>query len=183
MAQAGAGVAYAYAGQHRRALLLVIPCLALNWFGDSLDGTLARLRKLERPRYGFYVDHVVDLFGSIALMAGLACSGLVHPGIAAAMLVGFLLLAGESFLATYTLGRFEMSQGMLGPTELRLLLAAANLAALRNPWAHVHGHRLLLFDVGGAIGSCGMFAMALVVAGQHTRQLYRAAQREQQAGE
>ena len=95
-----------------RALLLVIVCVVLNWLGDSLDGTLARVRQQQRPRYGFYVDHMVDILGSVALMGGLGCSGFLHWQAAIAMLIGFLLLSSESYLATYTLSRFQMSQGM-----------------------------------------------------------------------
>ena len=78
-AQIGAGACYALSRYNRYALLLVILCLALNWLGDSLDGTLARVRRQQRPRYGFYVDHMVDIFGSVALMCGLGspdcCTG------------------------------------------------------------------------------------------------------------
>jgi archaetidylinositol phosphate synthase len=172
-AQIGAGVCYVLARFDRRALLLVIVCLALNWLGDSLDGTLARVRRQERPRYGFYVDHVVDILGAVAMMCGLGCSGLLQWPIAMAMLIAFLVLAGESYLATYTLRSFELSQGMFGPTEIRILLALGNLAALRSPYSTVFGHKLLLFDLGGAIASAGMVAMALVVAVRHTAQLYR----------
>jgi len=172
-AQVGAGVCYALARYDRRALLLVIVCLALNWLGDSLDGTLARVRGQQRPRYGFYVDHVVDVLGSVAMMVGLGCSGMVHWVVAMAMLVGFLVLASESYLATYTLGRFEMSQGIFGPTEIRILLAIGNLALLRNPYATVLGHRMLLFDLGGGIAVVCMFAMVVYVAAKHTIQLYR----------
>jgi len=172
-AQIGAGVCYALARFNRRALLLVIVCIALNWLGDSLDGTLARVRDQQRPRYGFYVDHMVDVFGAVALMGGLACSGVVHWQTAAAMLVAFLALASESYLATYTVGRFELSQGMFGPTEIRLLLIAGNAALLRSPWATVFGHRWLLFDVGGAMGAAAMLAMAVGVTVRHTAELYR----------
>jgi len=172
-AQIAAGACYAVARWDRRALWLAIVCIALNWLGDSLDGTLARVRRQQRPRYGFYADHVVDIFGSAALLSGLAVSGLVHGWVAAALLVTFLLLAGESYLATYTLGRFEMSQGWFGPTELRMLLIAANLRLLQNPYATVFGHRWLLLDVGGAIGAAAMLTMAVVVTARHTAQLYR----------
>jgi archaetidylinositol phosphate synthase len=172
-AQIAAGASYALARWNRYALLLVIVFLALNWLGDSLDGTLARVRRMQRPRYGFYVDHVVDMVGATALMTGLGASGFLHWEIAAAMLVGFLLLAGESYLATYTLGRFELSQGIFGPTEIRILLAAGNLALLGSAYVTVFGQRVLLFDVGGAIASAGMLTMVLVVAARHTAQLYR----------
>ncbi len=77
-AQIGAGVCYGLSSHHRFALLLVNVCLVFNWLGDSLDGTLARTRRQERPLYGFYVDHMVDVFGSVALMVGLGCSGFLH---------------------------------------------------------------------------------------------------------
>ncbi len=172
-AQIGAGVAYALSRYNRYALLLVILCLGLNWFGDSMDGTLARVRCQQRPRYGFYVDHMVDIFGAVALMCGLGFSGFVHWQIALAMLIAFLLLSGESYLATYTLSRFQLSQGIFGPTEIRLLLIAGNLALLRSPYSTVLSHKLLLFDLGGTIAATCMVAMAILLTARHTAQLYR----------
>lgn len=172
-AQIGAGASYAWSRYDRFALLAVILCLTLNWLGDSLDGTLARVRQQQRPRYGFYVDHVVDVLGATALMGGLALSGFVHAQVAICLLVAFLLLSAESYLATYTLGRFEMSQGFFGPTEIRLLLIAGNCALLHSPYAMLFGHRFLLFDVGGVIAVLGMSAMVLLVAARHTVELYR----------
>ncbi len=172
-AQIAAGAFYALASRHPAALLAVIACIAFNWLGDSLDGTLARVRRQGRPRFGFYVDHVVDLLGSAALMIGLALSGFVHPAVAAAMLLGFLLLAAESYLATYTLGRFQLSTGPFGPTELRLLLIAGNLALLHGPWVHLFGHRLLLFDLGGGIAALSMLVTFVVLGARHTAELYR----------
>ena len=154
-AQVGARIGYALTRYDRRTLVLVILCIALNWMGDSLDGTLARVRRQQRPRYGFYVDHMVDIFGSVALMCGLGWSGLVHGQTAMAMLVAFLLLSGESYLATYTLGRFELSQGMFGPTELRILLVIGNLELLRSPYATVLGHRCRGWDAGDGGGGDG----------------------------
>jgi archaetidylinositol phosphate synthase len=172
-AQIAAGAAYAMSRHYPHALLMVIVCLVLNWFGDSMDGTLARVRCQTRPRYGFYVDHVVDIFGSATLLCGLGLSGFLHWQIALAMLVAFLLLAGESYLATYTLSKFELSQGIFGPTELRILLIAGNLALLHNPYATVFGHRILLFDLGGTIAAVGMLTTSVLVAARHTAQLYR----------
>jgi archaetidylinositol phosphate synthase len=172
-AQIGAGIGYALARYNRWALVVVIACIVLNWFGDSMDGTLARVRCQQRPRYGFYVDHMVDVFGAVALMGGMGCSGMVHWQIAMAMLIAFLVLSSESYLATYTLSRFELSQGMFGPTELRLLLIAGNLALLRNPYSVIFGHRLLLFDVGGVIATAGMVGIAVLLTVRHTVQLYR----------
>jgi phosphatidylglycerophosphate synthase len=172
-AQIGAGICYALSRYDRRVLLLVILCLALNWLGDSLDGTLARVRKHERPRYGFYVDHMVDIFGSVALMCGLGCSGFLHWQTATAMLIAFLLLSSESYLATYTLGCFQLSQGIFGPTEIRILLIIGNLALLRSLTVTLFGHRMLLFDLGGTIAAVIMFAMAVIVTLRHTAELYR----------
>lgn len=172
-AQVGAGAAYVWSRYNRYALLLVILCVILNWFGDSMDGTLARVRNQPRPRYGFYVDHMVDIFGSVALMSGLACSGFVHWQVAIAMLIAFLLLSGESYLATYTLSHFQLSQGIFGPTEIRLFLIAGNVALLHSPYATLFGHRMLLFDLGGVIAAVFMFATAILVTARHTAQLYR----------
>jgi archaetidylinositol phosphate synthase len=172
-AQVAAGISYAMARYNRYALLLVIVCVVLNWLGDSMDGTLARVRGQQRPRYGFYVDHMVDIFGSVALMCGLGCSGLLHWQTAVAMLVAFLLLSGESYLATYSLSCFQLSQGIFGPTEIRLLLIAGNLALLRSPYATVFGYKTLLFDLGGAIAALSMFATAVFVTARHTVELYR----------
>lgn len=172
-AQIAAGLAYILARYDRRALLLVILCIALNWLGDSLDGTLARVRRRQRPRYGFYVDHMVDIFGAVALMGGLGGSGLLHWQTAIAMLVAFLILSSESYLATYTLSCFQLSQGIFGPTEIRILLIAGNLALLRSPYATLFGHRLLLFDLAGAIAAVTMLAMSIAITLRHTAELYR----------
>jgi phosphatidylglycerophosphate synthase len=173
IAQIAAGAAYALSQYNRSALLLVNLCVALNWFGDSMDGTLARIRCQPRPRFGFYVDHVVDILGASALMCGLGLSGLVHWQVAVAMLIGFLLLSSESYLATYTLSRFTLSQGLFGPTEIRILLIIGNLALLRNPYASIFGHKVLLFDLGGSIAAVCMFATLMYVTFRHTAQLYR----------
>jgi archaetidylinositol phosphate synthase len=170
-AQIATGVCYALAAHDRRMLLAAIVCLAVNWFGDSLDGTLARVRQQQRPRYGFYVDHVIDSIGAVAMMGGLALSGYMHPVIAIGLLIAFLLLSIQSYLATYTLGEFHLSMWRFGPTELRVLLALGNLAALRWAWV-IHG-RYRLFDIGGAIGLAGMVLMLAVVCVKNTVRLYR----------
>jgi archaetidylinositol phosphate synthase len=172
-AQIACGACYALARYDRRFLLGAVVCLALNWLGDSLDGTLARVRHIERPRYGFYVDHMADVFGSVALMLGLGCSGLLHPAVAIAMLLAFLVLAAESYLATYTLSRFQLSQGLFGPTEIRILLAIGTLELMRSPWSTILGHRFLLFDIGGAVATSIMFVMTITVTARHIAQLYR----------
>ncbi|HTS37539.1 MAG TPA: CDP-alcohol phosphatidyltransferase family protein [Candidatus Solibacter sp.] len=173
IAQIGAGVCYAWARWNRYALLAVIGFLALNWLGDSLDGTLARIRRRLRPRYGFYVDHMVDSFGAIALMGGLALSGYMHPAIAIGLLIAFLMLSIQSYLATHTLGEFRISFWRFGPTELRILLAIGNLALLWKPIVHLFGERYRLFDVGGTIGLAGMSLMVVIFTIRNTTRLFR----------
>jgi phosphatidylglycerophosphate synthase len=170
----GAGLCYWYAAINPVGLLLVIVCLAINWFGDSLDGTLARVRNKLRPRYGFYVDHIVDTFGALFLCGGLALSGYMSPAVAAAMLIAYYMVAIEVFLATYCLGTFHLSFAKWGPTELRILLCIGNLFLYyRGPMAHLFGRQYLLFDVGGVIGAAGMVFMMVVSSLRHTAKLYR----------
>ena len=170
-AQIATGICYALARYDRRMLLGAIVCLAVNWFGDSLDGTLARVRQQQRPRYGFYVDHIIDSIGAVAMMGGLALSGYMHPVIAIGLLIAFLLLSIQSYLATYALGEFHLSLWHFGPTELRVLLIAGNLAAFGWAWV-IHG-RYRLFDIGGAIGLAVMLLMLVVVCVKNTVRLYR----------
>jgi len=162
MALAGAG--YALARWDVRAVWIVVAALALNWFGDSLDGTVARVRKVERPRYGFYVDHVLDIVGATLLFAGLAASGFMTPVIALALLIAYLLVTGEVFLATSVRGVFKMSFSGFGPTELRILLAAGTIAMLGDPHVNLGAlGRIRLFDFGALIAIGGM-AVALTVS-------------------
>ncbi len=168
------GFSYLLARWNRWGLLLAIFFLAVNWFGDSLDGTLARHRDQQRPRYGFYVDHVLDSLGSLFLCVGLAFSGYMNPLVAMAILVAFLMLSVETYLATYTLSKFQMSHWIFGPTEIRIILAIGNLALfLRGPWAHLGDHVYRLFDIGGVCAAIGMGLMLLIAAIRHTVTLYR----------
>jgi archaetidylinositol phosphate synthase len=171
-----AGLCYWYSRWNPFALLLVIVCLAANWAGDSLDGTLARVRNKQRPRYGFYVDHIVDCLGALFLLGGLALSAFMSHGIAVGLLIVYLLLSCEIYLATYTLGKFEISFWKFSPTELRILLAAGNIALFLNPRAGMtlFGERYSMFDIGGAIGIVGMALVLAVSVIKHTRALYQA---------
>lgn len=168
-----AGAAYALSAQEARFLWLVNLFLLLNWLGDSLDGTLARIRNRQRPRYGFYVDHIADTFGAFALMTGLGCSGYLHPQIAAGMLVCFYALSIESYLATCTTGRFQLSHGIFGPTEIRILMAAGNAFVITHPYVGLAGRHFRLFDLGGLVAMGGMAAMVLSAAVRQTMHLYR----------
>jgi archaetidylinositol phosphate synthase len=171
VAQLLTGISYAVASSNKLWLLAAIGFLALNWLGDSMDGTLARVRQQQRPRYGFYLDHILDSIGSVALMGGLALSGYMSPVIAMGLLVLFLLLSIQSYLATHTLGEFRLSFWSFGPTELRLLLSFGNLSVLR--WPVVLGGRFRLLDIGGAAGVAGMAAMLLFFTARNTSRLYK----------
>jgi archaetidylinositol phosphate synthase len=168
-----AGSSYAFARWNPWGFILATLCLALNWFGDSLDGTLARVRNCQRPRYGFYVDHMIDSIGALFLMGGLAISGKVDWRIAAGMLIEFLLLSIESYLASYTLGVFRLSFAKFGPTEIRILLGIGNIALFFHPDAKIPGLPYRLLDFGGAIAIVAMGTMLLIAAASHTITLYR----------
>src|SRR5579871_1971402 len=170
----GVGVSYWYARYSKIGLVLAALFFVLNWFGDSLDGTLARLRNRQRPRYGFYVDHVLDACGSVFVFAGLALSGYMSERIAVGLLAAYFLLSIETCLATYALGRFKLSFAAFGPTELRLLLIAGNIAAWSKPQVMLAGHQFLLFDVGGLIGIAGMIFAFLWTIARNIAHLYRA---------
>jgi archaetidylinositol phosphate synthase len=174
VAMALAGGAYALSSVVPEALWLVVIALGLNWFGDSLDGTLARVRRVERPRYGFYVDHVLDIVGTTFLLAGLACSGYMTPLVAMVLLVAYLLVTAEVFLATSAHGVFRMSFLWFGPTELRIVLAAGTLALFRDPHVDlgVLG-RHPLFDVGGVVATLGLTVALIAATLRNTRILAR----------
>src|ERR1043166_2707587 len=117
IAMLAAGLSYWAASWDRRGLVGVIIALGINWFGDSLDGTLARVRNRLRPRYGFYVDHITDAIGTFFLMGGLALSGYMSPFIALGLLIAYFLLSIEVYLTTYTIGSFHLSFWSFGPTR------------------------------------------------------------------
>jgi phosphatidylglycerophosphate synthase len=172
MAVAGAAFAAIQAAWWSAAVFIV--ALAVNWFGDSLDGTVARVRNQQRPRFGYYVDHVVDLAGTAALVAGMAASGVMTPVIAVALLAAYCLVSAESYLATHSLGIFRISFAGVGPTELRILLAVGALFVARDPWATVVGRHVLLFDLGGIIATAGLVLAFVASSVRNTRALYAA---------
>ena len=173
LATAGVGASYALAREWPLWLHVVNVCLAINWFGDSLDGSLARYRRQERPRYGFYVDHIVDALGALFVIGGLALSGLMTPAVAAALLIVYYLMAIHVYLTTYTAGTFKISYGAVGGTELRLMLAAANLLALRWPVVSIGGFDLRVFDIAGVAVSAALLVVFFVSVVRITRMLRR----------
>ncbi len=166
------GISYYLAQWDRRMLLVGILFLAVNWFGDSLDGTLARYRNRLRPRYGFYVDHIVDAFGILFLVAGFGLSGYMSLSVAMGFLIAYYLMNIEIYLATYTVGVFKLSFGIWGPTELRVLLAIGNIAMMFKPHVTIVGHRFLLADVGAAVAIPVIIAVAIIGTLRNTARLY-----------
>ena len=99
----------------------------LNWFGDSLDGTLARYRKIERPRYGFLIDHWVDALSAVLIFLGLGLSPYVNLVVASLAVISYLLVSIMVYLITYVTGVFSMTNAFIGPTEIRLLAITVNI--------------------------------------------------------
>ena len=175
VSMAGVGLSFWLAGTHPAVgIPLVVVCLVLNWFGDSMDGTLARVRNQLRPRYGFYLDHVIDIAGTAMMLAGLAASGHMDPLIAAVTLAAWLLVMGESFLATSARSLFRMSFLWFGPTELRILIAIGALMLLGGGLVRPFGWGpYRLFDVGGLCASAGLVVVFVINGVRNTVALYR----------
>jgi archaetidylinositol phosphate synthase len=171
-AMLAAGAAYALSARWPLLLLAVNALLVLNWLGDSLDGTLARYRQRTRPRYGFYVDHMVDALGALSLLLGLAASGWMTPWLAVALLLAYLLLSVNIALAACSRGTFKISYGPFGGTELRILLALANTAVWLWPQVVVGGRAVMAFDVMGGLALLGLVAALVRSTVQNTCALY-----------
>lgn len=173
LAMLGAGLSFWLASVNQAGLVFVVVCLALNWFGDSLDGTLARFRQHQRPRYGYYIDHVVDAFGAIFLLGGLAMSGYMHPLVAMGLLIAYFAMSIEVYLAAQALGEFRLTYFQMGPTELRIVLSIGALWLMVKPNVILFGHAYRLFDVGGVAAILGLGFTLLVTVIRHTRTLYK----------
>lgn len=172
---AGAGLGFWYGASHPvTGMTVVVVSLVLNWFGDSLDGTVARVRNRQRPRYGFYVDHVIDLAGTGTLFAGIAASGFMSPAVAALVVAAFYLVSAESYLSTHARGIFRMAFLGVGPTELRILIAIGALRLVDGPLVNPFGlGEVRLFDVGGLVGAAGMVLTFVAMSARNTVALYR----------
>jgi archaetidylinositol phosphate synthase len=170
LGMAGAGICYALVPLTSAALLGVNLSLLVNWFGDSLDGTLARVRQCQRPRYGFYVDHLVDGVGALLLVAGLAVSGLTAPALAWAVLLAYLILQLHIVLKAHATGVFQIAFGGVGGTELRLLLVALNTSLWAQP-AVLDAFRGGLLDATLMVGTAALTGILLVDAIHTARDL------------
>lgn len=168
LAATAVAVSYVLTTRNPHWLWLTNAALVVHWFGDSLDGTLARVRKIERPRYGFYLDHLTDAYSTTAIGLGLGFSPYMLLAVGLAIVIGYLILSINVYLETHVYGKFRYGYGVLGPTEARLILMGLNLIALLIgpiPF-HVKSIGLTVFDVLG-------IAAALSMAGLLARRVFR----------
>ena len=126
----GAGVAYALTTFAHAWLWVASLMLVVNWVGDSLDGTLARVRGTQRPKYGYYLDHVVDAYSTAVIGLGIGLSPYVYLGLALGVVIVYLAMSINVYLESTVFGVFKISYGRIGPTEVRLLLILLNTAAI-----------------------------------------------------
>ena len=177
LAATGAGVAYALSGLHAGWLWVASAMLVLNWFGDSLDGTLARVRFAERPRYGYYLDHIVDAFATAAIGIGLGLSPFVSLGVALGLVVVYLALSINVYLESAVFGAFRLGYGRLGPTEVRLILIAVNAGLALH--GYIPGLGVLPIRlVADALFAAAALAMLAMLAARFVRNLRNLAQLE-----
>src|SRR4051794_4399234 len=169
--------AYQLSNDGRWWLWVASALLVVHWLGDSLDGTLARVRKIERPRYGYYLDHLVDAFSTAAIGIGLGLSPFMLLSVGTLLVVAYLVLSINVYLESYALGRFSIGYGKVGPTEMRLLLVALNtaLALGLDLRLDVLGTPVTALDAAGAAIAIGMI---LLLAARARRNLRALAERE-----
>ena len=169
---AAAGIAYALTTYHPAWLWVASAMLVVNWLGDSLDGTLARVRGTQRPKYGYYLDHVVDAFSTAVIGLGIGLSPYVDLGLALGMVIVYLALSINVYLESSVFGVFKISYGRIGPTEVRLMLIALNTLVVfwPSPTSLVANWTLGIILAG----------MVALFVGRFVRNLYRLAKLEPQ---
>ena len=174
-ASTGVAVAYILSNQGLGWLWVASGLLVVQWFGDSLDGTLARYRKIERPRYGFYLDHLTDAYSTLAIGLGLGFSPVMLLSVGLAISIAYLLLSVNVYLETHVFGEFKLGHGTIGPTETRLLLIALNtMAVILGPLPFsIFGVSFTVFDVIGLAAVGAMLFLLLARAGNNLRKLGR----------
>ena len=168
-----AGLSYWLSRRDPVYLLCASLFIVLNWFGDSLDGTLARYRQRLRPRYGYYVDHMVDAFGTLFLVLGLGLSAYMDLVLSLLLLAAYLLMSIQTYLATNVFQVFRISFWKLSPTEIRILLILGNGFVYFRPAVHLFGRSFRVFDLGAYAAMAAMGGMLLYTAVNNTVRLYR----------
>jgi phosphatidylglycerophosphate synthase len=168
-----AGISYYLAGSNSSYLFAASLFFVLNWFGDSLDGTLARYRQKLRPRYGYYVDHIIDAFGTLFLALGLGLSGYMNFTVSLFFVIAYFMMSIQTYLASSVFKVFQISFWKLSPTEVRIALIAGNTYAWFQPKVTLMGRDYLIFDLGAVVSIAGMFVMLVITTVRNTAQLYR----------
>src|SRR3954452_23644472 len=173
----GICIAYTATNADRNWLWVASALLVVHWLGDSLDGTLARVRGIERPRYGYYLDHLVDAISTALIGIGLGLSPYMLLSVGTLIVVGYLVLSINVYLEAHTLGRFSIGYGFVGPTEMRLLLIALNTALAIGGGLHfeVLGKRLSALDI---VGLAIVTVMLALFTGRALRNLRERARSE-----
>jgi phosphatidylglycerophosphate synthase len=175
VASTAIAAAYLLSNRNPHWLWLANLALLVNWFGDSLDGTLARVRKIERPRYGYYLDHLTDAYSTLAVGLGLGLSPFMLLAVGLSISIVYLVLSINVYLETHVFGQFSLGYGRFGPTEARLILIGLNTLALF--WGGLQfellGLRVTLFDVAGLAAVASMFGLLLVRVAGNLRTLAR----------
>jgi phosphatidylglycerophosphate synthase len=149
--------------------------LVVQWYGDSLDGTLARYRKIERPRYGYYLDHLTDAYSTLAVGLGLGLSPYMLLSVGLSISIVYLVMSINVYLETHAFGEFQFGYGRLGPTEARLILILLNtLALIWGPLPFdLWGVPATIFDVVGLLATAAMFGLLLVRVARNLETLAR----------
>ncbi len=147
----------------------------VNWFGDSLDGTLARYRKIERPRYGYFVDHTVDSFNEFLILVGLGLSVYMRFEVATLILAGYFLMSILVFVRTSVTGEFRISYGMLGPTEVRVIAVLVNTLVFffGNPAVDLGFVNTTVVDIAGLFVAVVLIAIYVFSTVREARALAR----------
>ena len=173
LAALGIAITYVLSNDGNGWLLAGAALLVVQWLGDSLDGTLARTRHIERPRYGYYLDHLVDAISTVFIGIGLGLSPYLLLASGMLIVVVYLVLSINTYLETSVFGVFELGFGRVGPTEARLALIAINVALFAGaPLAfHIEGIGVTVLDVIVWVIAGGMLAGLAVRATRNLRKL------------
>ena len=175
LAAFGVCAAYQLSNESTAWLWAASALLVAQWFGDSLDGTLARVRGIQRPTYGFYLDHLVDAIATAAIGIGLGLSPLMLLSIGTLIVVAYLILSINVYLESFAFGRFSIGYGLIGPTEVRLILIALNTVVALGAGLDfvVVDLQLTVFDLIGLAIAGGMIVLLLGRAVRNLRELAR----------
>jgi phosphatidylglycerophosphate synthase len=164
LAATAIGVCYLATNRDPAWLWAVNAGIVVHWFADSLDGTLARVRRIQRPRYGFYLDHISDAYATFAVGMGMGLSPYMLLAVSLAIVVAYLVLSINVYLETYTFGEFRYGYGIVGPTEARLVLIGLNITVLaaRGLPFNLFGIGMTVFDIAGIVAALGMTGLLAV---------------------